>query len=82
MSDYTEFRSKTVRVRKDQKCAWCPEAIIKGESAVRRVYFFEELQRDWMHPECHAAMERIPFTELLDGFEPQSFARGSTDERP
>lgn len=51
MSDFGEM--KTVKVRKDCKCSWCGELILKGQSVSR---FKGNWQGDWqnwkMHDEC------------------------------
>lgn len=82
MSDYRELSAKVVTVRKHHSCGWCAHRIAAGEQANFRSYVFDgDLQSDWMHPECHAAMATYPDSEdLRDGWTPGTFARGSICE--
>lgn len=66
--------------KKPHKCIWCGETIEAKTQYVRWTGVFEgDFQSNAYHPECHAAAatER-DFWE--DGFEPYSFARGTTFE--
>ena len=64
-------------VRKRRECAWCGNWINQGEPAQYRVYVFDGLQRDWMHPECAAGMEACD-DDLSEGFMPGDYPRGSS----
>lgn len=79
---YSEIKNKAVTVRKPHRCAWCAELINVGESAQHRAYVFDgDFQADWMHPECRDAMADYPCqNDLLEGWTPGDFARGSVCE--
>lgn len=81
---YSEIRNKPVVVRKSHRCAWCAERINAGEPAQYRAYVFDgDFNADWMHPECRDAMARYPDqTDLMDGWSPGDFARGSVSDEP
>lgn len=50
---------RTVKCRKKHRCEWCGEFISKGETAVVRVYKFDDVFNDArMHPECWNALQR------------------------
>lgn len=74
---YTEIRSNAVTVRKPHACVWCGQRINVGEAAQYRAYVFDgDFQHDWMHPECHHAMETYPDQEYLwDGWMMGEFER-------
>lgn len=79
----SDFDGKTTRpkARKDRKCIWCGALILKGETYVRWTGKFQgEFQSNAYHAECHKAALTEP-EYWADGFEPFSFARGTTDER-
>ena len=70
-----------VTTRKDHRCGWCNEMILKGTPDIwARSFIFEEgPQSEWMHPECYEAMNEIDFEYISDGWIPGDFARGSTE---
>jgi hypothetical protein len=74
---YQEIQSKEVTVRKDHRCSWCGERIPAGQRAHYRAYTFDGFQTDYMHPECHDAMEN--HHDLEDGFNEGGFKRGSVE---
>jgi hypothetical protein len=46
-----------------------------------RTYHFDgELQQGWMPPECKAAMLTLDIYDLMEGWTPGDFARGSAHE--
>lgn len=54
MSDFGNLLSVTTR--KDHRCEWCGEKIIKGSKCVNyRGMFQDEWQNWYMHPECENA---------------------------
>lgn len=81
---YSEIQNRQVTVRKPHRCVWCAERINAGEPAQYRAYKFDgDLGSDWMHPECYGAMQRFPDqTDLMDGWTPGDFARGSVSDEP
>lgn len=84
---YQELRTpKLVKVRTNHKCEWCPEPIRVGDTVMRRVYVYDGYLSDSRsHPECYAAMQELfsspEYWNWDEGFEPQGFDRGTTDER-
>lgn len=74
---FRQFLSKQVKVRKPRMCGWCGHKIEGQEIAHYRVYIFDdELTRDWMHLECHTAMNNSKNEYLCDGWMPGDFERG------
>jgi hypothetical protein len=64
------------KARKEYRCIWCPEKILKGEAHVHEVSKFDgELQDHRWHPECLAACGSDD-----DSFCPHECKRGSTEE--
>ena len=83
----TTLKDKDVRIKKDQKCAWCSEKIYAGDHANYRVYIFDGFQYDYMHIECKMAMGSISYNDRHfdwywdEGFEFGEFFRGETRSR-
>ncbi len=77
---YHEFECKEVTCRKPHRCEWCNEPIAKGERAQYRAYVWEDgPMSGWMHFECWDAMHELPTRDLMDGWTPGDFERGSTE---
>ncbi len=71
---------KEVITRKKHTCVWCGEKIEPGRLARYRSYIFEgEFNTDYMHPECHDAMNRSDYFDGDDGFDPWVNERGKTE---
>lgn len=69
------------KARKDHRCVWCPEVIVKGSPCVRQVGIFEgDFQFSRYHPECWEAAGRYFNEGEAECFEPHSFKRGTTQE--
>lgn len=67
--------------RKDYRCIWCPENILKGEKHVHESSKFDgDFQDHRLHMECKAASD-LYFHESGDGeFEPHACKRGTIEE--
>lgn len=79
MSDFGEM--KTVVGKKDYRCEWCGETILKAETHHHFVGKFEGEFQNWrMHSECNEAYSSS-WRDFQDGFSPYEFKRGSTEER-
>jgi hypothetical protein len=70
---------KEVITRKTHVCAWCGEDIEPFQSANYRSYVFQgDFTTDYMHPECHDAMNRADYFDD-EGFDPGVNTRGKTE---
>ena len=64
--------------RKEYKCIWCGEKILKGEKYLYRFYKYEgDLNSGRMHLECEEAMEG----SNVESWEAGEFKRGTTESR-
>ena len=55
--------------RKDYRCEWCGQKILRGEQHIHFVGRWEGEFQDWrMHPECYDAANKEG--DLIDGFTP------------
>ena len=79
---YTQLSSKEVTGRKQHFCSWCGESILIGEIHQTRAGIFEgEFQHSREHLECLKAMGQVDHEEMLEGYMPGEFLRGSTERR-
>jgi len=77
---FTQLKNKIVKTRKLHSCTWCGEAIDVGSLVKHRVNVDEEgLWSEYWHDECWAAMLKVPYDELEDGFTPGNYPRGGTE---
>lgn len=77
MCDYTELECRELTTRKERQCPWCAELIQPRERAQLRVYLFEgDFQREYLHPECYAAMLNADPYRLCEGFFEGEYPRG------
>lgn len=80
---YSELNAKVVKCRRPHSCEWCAERINVGEMARYRTYVFDgDFGRGYMHPECVEASNKVDHNELMDGWTPGDYARGSTSAEP
>ena len=74
------FRDNVVKTRVAHLCTWCGEAIDVGENVPYRAYVWEDgIASEWFHPECRAAMRRVPPEEMEEGYIPGDYVRGGTE---
>lgn len=67
---------------KTHRCEWCGEEIPKGERFAHYKGMWQDEWQNWrMHEECYDAMTDMPYYDILDGWEPHSFLRGSTESK-
>lgn len=80
---YTELSHKEVRAtRKAHTCEWCAEPVEIGSPANHRTYIFEgDFHSEYMHPECHEAMDDTPMEYIEDGWIAGDWKRGSNEGR-
>ena len=71
------LRESTQVARKEHKCVWCGEIILKGEKYHSRTYIFEGLQSDKTHNDCNSVMNKIDWNYYDNGFYPYNFTRGT-----
>lgn len=77
-----ELLSETKPVaRKQYRCIWCPENILKGERHIHECSKYEgDFQDHRWHLECHKAASTF-FSEYGEpDFPPRSFRRGTMEE--
>ena len=76
-----QLLSKSMPVaRKQYRCIWCPEFILKGEKHAHENSKYEgEFQDHRWHLECRNAADKY-FRENDDGFDAHTFKRGTTEE--
>lgn len=79
----TPLSTKDVAARKEHKCVWCGEKILKGEKHTKRAYVMEgEFVHDRLHSECYVAMCDGTLDWLdNEGFCEYAFKRGTTEEK-
>jgi hypothetical protein len=78
---YQEISITNPKSRKEYRCIWCPEKILKGESHVHEVCKYEgDFQDHRWHQECWDAARKFFNENDESEFEPNSFKRGSTVE--
>lgn len=81
------LREEIVTGKKQYKCVWCGEAILKDEKHISRAYKFNgDFISDRIHIECLPPMQEYftvgdgkDFTD--EGFEPYTFKRGSVEAK-
>lgn len=67
--------------RKRHVCKWCGTGIDVGSTANYQSCIFEgEFFAGYYHPECRAAMDAMPYSELQDGWCAGDFSRGRKDD--
>lgn len=71
------IRDDIVKARKDYKCIWCGDGILKGTQYFLHVNKFEGcLNSDKFHIECGRAMQKSPDVRDDGCFYPYSNERG------
>jgi len=67
--------------RKEYRCVWCPEKILKGEKHIHESSKYDGRFQDhrW-HPECKEASEVFFRTYGEDEFQMHACKRGTMDE--
>ena len=79
---YEEIHHKQVKARKEYKCIWCGEKILKGEAHYSRAYKFDgDFISDRMHNECEKSLNSADHDDIMDGFMAYSFDRGTIQHR-
>lgn len=79
---YVEFKSTFPKTRKDHNCEWCNELIPKGLKCFYRSYMWEgEFNHGYMHLECYESMSATHSEDLMNGWTPGDFLRGSNEAR-
>jgi len=77
----TPLSTKEVSARKEYRCVWCGEKILKEEKHTKRAYvMYREFIHDRAHLECYAAMLDYDWSDD-DEFSAYMFKRGSTEEK-
>lgn len=77
---YESIREHEVNCAKPHACGWCGKLVLKGERAAFRAYKSDgDFNRDWMHLECAAAMNKAPHETTCEGWSPGDFRPGSTE---
>lgn len=77
---YVELKNITVKSRKKHSCEWCAEAIDIGENCIYRVYIFDgNFMHGRMHGECQTAMLSVSNDDLVSGWAPGDYKRGSAE---
>lgn len=67
MSDFCN--TTTPKARKDHRCEWCAEVILKSERHVKNTGVWEGTWQNWrMHDECYE--DASINDEMQDGFTP------------
>lgn len=70
------------RARKDYRCVWCPEPILKGELHIHECSkYCGDIQDLRWHPECRDAAQAFFREYGEEEFPPHEFKRGTMDER-
>lgn len=78
----TLLSRSTPKARKPHICVWCGELIQIGEAHVHQVVkHCGDLQDSRWHLECHNASSDYFNNGAEDEFTPESFRRGTCDER-
>lgn len=76
---YSEISSSHPKARKEHRCEWCNQKILKGEKHFHRSYRFEgNFNNGRMHLECELAMDKSDHGDLQDGWIPGDPNRGET----
>lgn len=79
---YVPLEDKTVICRKEHKCIWCGEKILKGEkSQVLKGVYENSFQNDHWHIECYVASSDYNWDDYDGEFEPYECKRGSLEQR-
>lgn len=67
--------------RKEYRCIWCPEKILKGEKHTHEASKYDgELQDHRWHLECRAAAASFYREYGEEEFQPHAFNRGTDEE--
>jgi hypothetical protein len=77
---YLLLSETTPTARKDHRCIWCPEMILKGEKHIHEVSTYEgDFQDHRWHPECRKAMMEN-FNRNEPEFDAHACKRGTSEE--
>jgi len=69
------------KARKDYRCIWCPEKILKGEKHIHETSKYDgDFQDHRWHPECKQASDKFFRLTGEEEFDPHSCKRGSTEQ--
>ena len=84
--DYVELGAKHVIGKKEYRCEWCPEPILKSEKHLSRRYVLEgECRTGRMHLECEKAFEGFAEECYKNDdevtWDNSSFKRGTMEQR-
>ena len=68
--------------RKEHRCIWCPEKILKGERHLKEASLYQgDFQNHRWHMECRRAATSYFSDHNNDGeFESHEFKRGTTEQ--
>jgi len=67
--------------RKEYRCIWCPEKILKGEKHYHEVSKYDgDFQDHRWHEECKAAADLFFRKHGEEEFDPHSNKRGTSEE--
>jgi hypothetical protein len=79
---YHLLREGTAKPRKPHRCEWCAERVTPKVPTPYRTYVFEGcIQTAYMHPECREAMDDEDPYNLMEGWSPGDYKRGTIDPR-
>jgi hypothetical protein len=78
---YQLISETTPRARKEYKCIWCGEQILRGEKHTHEVSTFDGFQDHRWHMECYKASKRYFAQSGEEEFMPYDYRRGSLESK-
>jgi len=78
---YELLSTRTPVARKDHRCIWCPEKILKGDKHIHEVSKYDgDFQDHRWHPECREASCKFFKKYGEEEFQPHACKRGTDEE--
>jgi hypothetical protein len=80
MNGYALLSENTRKARKEHRCIWCPEKILKGESYLdERSVYDGAMQNHHWHPECRSAASKFFYETCEEEFMAHECKRGTSE---